>query len=412
MKWPTWVSLGLAGALLGCFDFTHDYAVCLASGKCAEVAVASCGTGAAAPTACANDRDLYLSPTGHDDAAGTKEAPRKTLTGLVVGAGDRIHFLAGTYDGGFSLSGDGVSDCPITVEGDPTMSSIFQTEYTASLTVRGSHWRVSNLVIEGRVYGGGSSGIEVNNGNDVTLQHLDLRLVDNLQALVLVESCTACSLRESQLRVSDGGFASSSVQVWSSPNFVFEGNSVQGNSFSSSLLFHDSPNARVAFNDFDLAAGAAVTFENGGQFERNVVRNAKGLTAVTGADSVVSNTFTNFTHAVAASSGDFRDNIVEGAETAEADSVGLASADGGGAYNFFYRVRPYASRPAGPDDVVGKTRLSYDEDFVPAAGSPVIDAADPTLPVPLGGGLRADIGARERGAVRLGRGPYCWPDAG
>ncbi len=410
-----WLGVGLA--LAGCFDFSRDYAACVASGKCSDgVVPAECsGSPFPPPTACANNRDLYVSPSGDDGAPGTQDRPRKTLGGVVLSAGDRIHFLPGVYDGGLTLNGDGVSDCPITADGDPGMTSVFHTEYETPLAVRGSHWRVSNLVVEGRGYGGGTSGVYVGSApavSDVTLQQMQFRIVDSIQAIALFEFCTGCSLVASQV-VSDGGYASSSVQVWSSPNFVFQGNVVQGQSFSGAVTFHSSPNALVALNDFELISAGAVKFENGGQFVRNVVRNANGVTAVSGADSVVSNTFTNFTNSVAADTGDFRDNIVEGADSTEANtSTGLGASDGGGAYNFFYRVKPYASGGAGATDVVGTARVTYDADFVPRADSPVIDAADPALPVPAGGGTRADIGARERGASRRADGRYCAPDAG
>lgn len=126
---------------------------------------------------------------------------------------------------------------------------------------------------------------------------------------------------------------------------------------------------------------------------------------VMNAGIVRGNTFVSIDGAIAADRGVFRDNIVSGL----AGGSGLSAAGAEGGYNLFADVpKPYAS--GGVDGTDRGGPIALDADFVPTAASPALDASDPARPVPPGGGARADIGALERGATKLGDGRYCTDD--
>jgi hypothetical protein len=122
------------------------------------------------------------------------------------------------------------------------------------------------------------------------------------------------------------------------------------------------------------------------------------LIAVRKAQQIVSNTFSHLTR-VADCTTTFRDNIIQ-----QAQSV-MSCTSAGRAYNLYDAVTDTGT--LGATDATGTASLGADG--VPLAGSPAIDAADPALPVPPGGGSRADIGAFERGAQLNGEGEYCLP---
>jgi hypothetical protein len=145
---------------------------------------------------------------------------------------------------------------------------------------------------------------------------------------------------------------------------------------------------------------SAVQFVNGGAgvVRRNFFHDltSSTLVAVRGAQQVVSNTFVNLAGA-AASCGTFKDNAV----VRTAGGVQCATEAHG--YNLYDQAGVIGTLDA--TDKTGTAQLGTDG--VPLSGSPAIDAADPALPVPLGGGTRADIGAFERGATRSPDGTYC-----
>ncbi|MBK7860765.1 MAG: right-handed parallel beta-helix repeat-containing protein [Archangiaceae bacterium] len=145
---------------------------------------------------------------------------------------------------------------------------------------------------------------------------------------------------------------------------------------------------------------AAIEFVNGGSgvVRRNWLHEltASGLVAVRGAAQVVSNTFVDVT-GDAASCGTFRDNAVVRVR----GGVTCGSASRG--YNFYDAVGSTGTLDS--TERTGSAQLAADG--VPAVGSPLVDAADPALAVPRGGGSRADIGAFERGATRAADGTYC-----
>ena len=64
---------------------------------------------------------LYVSPTGDDTAAGTREAPLRTIARAaeVARPGTLVRVTAGRYEGGFHTAASGTADARITYRSDP-----------------------------------------------------------------------------------------------------------------------------------------------------------------------------------------------------------------------------------------------------------------------------------------------------
>jgi hypothetical protein len=98
------------------------------------------------------------------------------------------------------------------------------------------------------------------------------------------------------------------------------------------------------------------------------------------------------------------DNILDGS-----GGIGLATLNGGQAfhnYNLLYQNAggdfSGTGLAASPTDLTGRNpQISSGNDDQLGLGSPAVDAADPTAPVPPGGGTRADIGYSELTAAPL-----------
>jgi hypothetical protein len=163
------------------------------------------------------------------------------------------------------------------------------------------------------------------------------------------------------------------VQIESRRGGVVVGNDFSGRMPYGAVEFTDSNNDAgiVRRNRFhDLSATDAI-----------VVRQAALVTH---------NTFERIA-GTAASCGAFQNNLLQ------AVNVGLACGSSPRGFNLFDEVStPLAQGPLAPTDLRVRAELESDGRLKPI--SPAIDAADPSSPVPRGGGARADIGAFERGA--------------
>lgn len=426
-----WVSALLLWC--GCYDFAADLRTCQRLGRCSTPCTMNeqCGAGEACvsgvcerpavmtcaatmlpgPTACGAARDLYLSPAGADSQPGTEALPRRTLAGLALSAGDRIHVGPGVYGSAdFELTTDGRADCPITLEGAPDGGTVVLTSASSPMTLDASHWRISRLTFRARGFGSAGSAFTSSRRQlrDNVIFHVSAVAEDAVHHLAVLEFCEDCSIVASTFGAADGGEVSRTAFVAYSPRFVFRGNRVEGPTVQPAVTVgSSSAGALVEANTFVGARPAR--FESpDGAFVRNVVRDGPTFSntavLVQGAARVESNTFVNVGAALVSDDGEFRNNLVS-----------LAGAGGpefraAGGYNLFNTVRPTRDGGAGASDVVALPQL--DAQLQPLEGSPAIDAADPSSPVPLGGGVRADIGALERGATRGADGRLCFPDAG
>lgn len=388
---------------LGCHDFKADLDVCLATGKCACPYV----TFPAPFAACGSDRDLYLAADGDDANAGTDAAaPRRTLAGVAMLPGDRVHLAAGTYVEGLNIGGPGTSSCPITVSGAGDHATVFQTNAMHTVRLLKSYVRLSNIAIV--MSGTSNSGTGLQLYPSTPADPLTEVVVDDVHidapgggtTHVYVQQCQHCVLMRSSFTGGAGTIVSTVLQTWASDETVLFGNDVEATAYGAAFFMRD-PHSHIFGNTFrNTRAAIYVPPGDGHIFERNVVHDTKGGIAVDGAGHVLHNTFVNLGTGAAASTGEFRGNIVSIA------GIGLdGGAPEGGGYNLFNAVTPYLGGGAGATDVQGLPKL--DADDTPQADSPALDAADPNDPVPAGGGVRADIGAIERGAVRLPDGRYC-----
>lgn len=421
-----WLGLVLVAA---CTDFEADLRTCAALGRCRVPCERSsdCGEGLSCregtceapttvcvattlpgPTRCGSDRDLFIAPTGLDSNPGTREAPRRTFDGLALLPGDRLHALPGVYVGALLLSGQGRSDCPITFDGTADGGTRFETTTRTNLVVSGSFWRLSGFTVRAREFGNLPSGLgtSANAGQrEVLVLDVDFEWEGRVQQVAAFDFCEDCGVVASRFTAKDSGDASNLVFVSYAPRFLFRGNTARGLVIRDAVLSEtNSPAMVVEGNVFE--GMSAARFGAGGAFRRNVVRDDPQADATTvlvaGADRVESNTFVNLGRATVADRGVFSNNLVS--------LAGVGSAGPIGSYNLFNAVRPYADAGVSATDVVALPRL--DPELVPLADSPALDAADPQLPVPAGGGARADIGALERGASRGVDGRYCVTDAG
>jgi hypothetical protein len=270
----------------------------------------------------------------------------------------------------------------------------------------GSNQRLSNIaiVISGSSNSGAGLQVRPLTTNEIITDsvvddvHLDAPGGTSVE--IYMGPCHRCVIMRSRFTVGAGTIVSNAVQTWGSDETVLFGNDVQATAYTGAFLLHDT-HSHIFGNTFrNTRAAIYIAPGDGHIFERNVVHDAKGGVAVDGAGHVLHNTFVNLGSGAAASTGEFRGNIVSIA------GIGLdGGAPEGGGYNVFNAVTPYLGGGAGATDVQGLPKL--DADDTPQGDSPALDAADPDDPVPAGGGVRADIGAIERGAIRLPDGRYC-----
>jgi hypothetical protein len=339
---------------------------------------------------------VYLAADGGSDAADGLSATtaRATLTGFALRAGDRVHLAAGRYGSGLSGSVEGSASCPIRLMGAAGHASVL----TMPVVLR-AHWRLEGVAVE--VSGGteavgapasGAPGIRVEGcrfsgqGVAVYFYYVEDGVISGSR---FEDADVSLGTASARFTLRNNDFIGSGVAV-SAREVLFEGNRFTGRVPTQLVAIGDpSGTARFRRNVFhDLVARSGIT-----------------IYAITNGPAVVEhNTFLRLgSDSYALSRGVFRNNIVFQSAFALEDAPldagfnlyeGVQRVYGGGA-------QPTATDLTGPPDL--------DEQFVPLAGSRAIDAADPQTAVPPGGGPRADIGARERGATLRPDGRYCLP---
>lgn len=417
-------------ALVGCFNFSADLETCarinrcqfddggeLDGGEAVDSGVLDGGgldggpldgggadAGAACSAratidfgACGFHREYFLAPNGSDLASGLDEAhPRATTTGLVLGQGDRVHFAAGTYttDAGLVLKGSGISTCPLVFEGAPDGGTFFVGKAVALIGASARLYRATIIATSGSALGV--------KGTDMVVASTVVVGQSYEYNLIAVSGCQQCAMLNSVIFV-DGGSYNSLLETWETTNLVVRGNHFFTPSHYTQAVYGNASvvDASVEWNEFEGPGHVEVGGTNN-LFARNLVHGSRSAVVVTFNGTVSQNTFSDLgLSSTAAAANNFSNNIVE---TALVGFVG----DGGVGYNLFNAVpTPYAGRALASTDSLGPAKLGAGWSL--GDGSAAIDAADPTLPVPPGGGGRADIGAIERGAVKQEDGRYCLP---
>lgn len=368
------------------------------------------------PAATSCPRDVYyLDPNGNDTNDGRTPATARRTIGSAQGlnAGDEIRLAAGTWTTAPVL-GDlpSARGCPILISGAPDGGTRLtgRLRLSSSYTVlRGVSFAVPN-----------ANALELT--TDVTGLVLDgcrfaspspsMNVFPTEVVLGRGNVCTDCLVRGCTF---ESGSGVGAVDV-EGPNFEFRGNQVrfvrgdgfaiggtevrfEGNDFSGSFnrdnhVRFGSSSARVAFNVFhDVTA----VFPDKPMLSGSRLRVSR-------------NTFVRIrgNQVPLVDPQRFDDNLVT-----EVDDVLNLGAPASGDHNIF---DPTVTRPYLDGGVQGSDRIAAVDfepgTFVPRAGTAAIDGADPSLPVPSGGGAIADVGALERGANRGADGRYCLADGG
>lgn len=355
-------------------------------------------------------RDLYVSPTGDNASDGlAPERAWASIEGPRLAPGDRVHLLPGRYPGPL-LTGDrltpGTVTCPIEIFGPDIRAGGALAELTQPIALESASIWLHDLKFSAENTRGVLSAnfaghirferLIMRNRYDPASSERDINAVDAPFLEVL-----SCDFDSEHSEVMNIGGADDAL--------------VRGNRFVGRPAAHLELGSRVRVleNVFTGAWGTPIQGRSDPSaiVERNIFHDIicpGGCTphvVVMNAGVVRGNTFISIDGAIAADRGIFRDNIVSGL----AGGSGLSAALAQGGYNLFANVaKPYASGEVDGTDRGGA--IALDADFVPTETSPALDASDPSRPVPPGGGSRADIGALERGAIKLGDGRYCTDD--
>lgn len=357
----------------------------------------------------------YLAPSGSDSNDGRGPAtPRLTIPATAT-RGDTVRLLGGTWAQAppLSLGMSGNAACPFVVEGEADGGTVIED----TLAVEGAYLVFRHLVFSPH---DASSVDALGTANHVTFQWCTFRSrapsANSFPTdLFFNDACDDCVVRECSFESPDGvrpivaggarvAFRGNRVRVAQGAGPHFSGASpvVEGNDFTGEwnetpyLDFGGSTGARLSRNVFhDLSAFFPDKLLIGGPVR--VSHNT--FSSVVGNDNVP-------LVAVAR----FDNNLVTNSPW-----VVQGGAPDAGDWNLFDPsvARPYSDFDGGA--LPGSDRIApvaIDARDVPLAGSAAIDAADPADAVPPGGGSRADVGARERGASPLPDGRYCLTDGG
>lgn len=231
-------------------------AVALALVSVRSVAASSSISPLQAPTA------YYVSPTGSDTNAGSRNAPFKTLTKAAskTTAGDTITLLAGTYTGAFTLTDTGAQNNPITIRGE---GAVFNN---GALTLKDSRW----LIIENLTFISGTNQVTLQNSHYLSFRN---NKFDFLTRGIYIQNYS------SHILVEKNEFSQSCAigKTWTQlKGSTCEGGAVYGSSYGGGSYTIRNNWVHDAFNGFifmDDTAGAwmnANVFIYNNRFERIV----------------------------------------------------------------------------------------------------------------------------------------------
>jgi hypothetical protein len=356
-------------------------------------------------------RDFYVAPDGMDTASGTSpQDPTATLAPYSILPGDRFHLAPGEYSENV-VSGQqvgGAPGCPIQLFGpDAGVDGGGMAIFLKPTSFSGDWWWLHDVRFQVTV---GQPALEFG-GSDMRLERLVMRnqYPDNTfpRDFTPAFNCDQATIIDCDVN----SVNSQVMEANSTTNLQIIGNHIVANAAAQLEI---GSGTFIEGNDFTGAWGSPLVAGTAGQglvVVRNVFHDLVGIDGdsivlVDGADDIRSNTFLNVAQGTVATTGTFRDNLVW--NVGNGTQLSADAADAG--YNLFENVtQPYASG-AGIGDQSGPGDL--DPNDVPLPGSAAYGTADPALPVPPGGGTRADIGARQHGATLLPDGRYCMDGGG
>ncbi|HYG85022.1 MAG TPA: carbohydrate-binding domain-containing protein, partial [Azospirillum sp.] len=230
--------------------------------------------------------DLYVSTSGSDSNAGTKDSPFRTIqkASQVASAGTTVHVAPGTYEGGFQTTKSGTSSAPIRYVSDVKWGAKIVGDSSSGQEAWDN--RGSNVVIDGfEVDGSGSSwlfGIYTAGSNSVvqnTKVHDIVRSSDAFSkastgvggAGIMGDSWTGGTnikvLGNQVYNIGPNGSSSSLVHgVYMATSGQVQ-NNVIGNVVGDGITtWHDATNLKILNNTVFEARGAGVMIGAGGHY--------------------------------------------------------------------------------------------------------------------------------------------------
>ncbi len=362
--------------------------------------------------------EIRVAPSGDDQAAGTSEAPMRTMQAALdrAVAGDSVIVTKGIYLERVTLNKSGVEGKRIVVTASPRRSVILE-----GVLITGSYITFQGFQITNGFSTVVGEGIECKDGDCNELldnyifevqrygleSHGRNRVIGNKIHKIcqgLVASGKGYLIENNEIsRIYNYGYLDGDYARFFGDDAIWRGNYFHGN----------LPNERAGHPD------GFQTFDDNGDhvknilFERNIVGNTIAATMIQSwySRNSESLTFRNnvfFDMAQGINAGvpkcivennvfyNIRQYGIIGPNVAQRNNIFYNCKTASGSdYNLYYKVQ---QKKAGPTSLVDVDPLFVDAehgDFHLKPGSPAIDAGDPTSPVPPGGGSRIDIGAFE-----------------
>jgi hypothetical protein len=221
-------------------------------------------------TSVAADGDRYVAPGGSDGAAGTADAPWRTLAkGLTtVTAGQTLWLRGGTYDEDFSGTlHDGTAGARITVRGYPGERALVKGLIRFSDP---DYWTISDLAF---TWGGGTFDdhmVKVHGGSGWVMERLDIYGSQSRAGLLIARSSSAGAPHDYVLRDSVIRDSANASNLYLNPGLDATNGLVERN------LFFNSPteNAKIGWGGTDVAAHRDEFGAAGVTFRYNTLYNA------------------------------------------------------------------------------------------------------------------------------------------
>ncbi|MGI5819200.1 MAG: right-handed parallel beta-helix repeat-containing protein [Armatimonadota bacterium] len=229
-------------------------------------------------TSFATAAEHFLSPAGDDEAAGTREAPWRTLEKAAdaVRAGDTVTLLPGRYPGSFAPTESGTADAPIVLRAEPRLSArlIGSGDDSIALLLDGlAHIRVEGLHVAPDPERG--RWLHVRGCSNVTIE--DCRMEDSGGGMPAhIEDSEQVQVRGSVFQRHTGGI--NMFRISGVTRLLFEGNVISRAGHSPLQFYPPNTNRFMVIrgNVFHAAWGRSFEFfhDRDVLFEHNIITHA------------------------------------------------------------------------------------------------------------------------------------------